>query len=300
MKYLLPVILAVAFLATGYLYQECRKERTSLRESLENVRQEISEQEKESGKMASDLEKAKLALESANAAAKATQEASQKAEKVAESLKQQLDQLQKDFEAYKAKYRTEARAKAVGGKLDQLAVGGKVYQNVTIKSVNPQGMEISHSTGAARVLFGDLPQAWRDRFDYDPNEADAFAQNQITERTKVDQQIQTEMAAFNPESPPRQLHLGDMAQALKNSGAEDTAKLTKEAERAKEVAELEQEIKDTQAIIDATQKQHDQWIDAHRGDRHAECIPDDISGAHLQKLQKIIDLDDLELSAMGN
>ena len=52
---------------------------------------------------------------------------------------------------------------------------GKTYHQCQIATVHPDGISFFHSNGAAKVLFTDLDQGWRDRFGYDPSEAAAYA-----------------------------------------------------------------------------------------------------------------------------
>ncbi|HEY1122222.1 MAG TPA: hypothetical protein VGE67_11510 [Haloferula sp.] len=71
------------------------------------------------------------------------------------------------FAEYRANFRKKVRQAAVGERLDKLeVVGGKVFQNVTIRRVSADGMEVSHSQGSLRLRPDDLPETWRQRFQW--------------------------------------------------------------------------------------------------------------------------------------
>jgi len=53
---------------------------------------------------------------------------------------------------------------------------GTTYKNVKIRAVEPDGLLIFHSAGAAKLKFTDLPEALQKAHNYDPEKAAAFAQ----------------------------------------------------------------------------------------------------------------------------
>lgn len=175
MKLVLGALLILSLCGTGYLFQQqtavksaFAEQQSTLQGTLQAKDKELEAEKKELEEGKSELEKSKSLIESANKEiedAKASQEPLQKS----------LDQLQKDFDAYKAKYRAEMRKKAVGEKLEQFVTAKKTYQNVTIKAVDPEGIDFIHADGAARVLFSDLSDEWKTRFDYDEKDAASFA-----------------------------------------------------------------------------------------------------------------------------
>jgi len=76
-----------------------------------------------------------------------------------------------EFEAYKDEYRAFARAQAKDEILETLTtVAGVIYKNVNIREVTPLGMEIRHAEGHKRIPFEDLPEALRERFQFDPKQ----------------------------------------------------------------------------------------------------------------------------------
>ena len=98
----------------------------------------------------------------------------------------EIEQLKKSNESIKARkdilnhqYRShtdQVRANAIGEKIESLkSTEGREYKDVTIKEIHPQGMRISHATGAANLPFDRLPQKLQQRFNFDRDEAMKFA-----------------------------------------------------------------------------------------------------------------------------
>ena len=98
----------------------------------------------------------------------------------------EIEQLKKSNESIKARkdilnhqYRShtdQVRANAIGEKIESLkSTEGREYKDVTIKEIHPQGMRISHATGAANLPFDRLPQKLQQRFNFDRDEAMQFA-----------------------------------------------------------------------------------------------------------------------------
>jgi len=48
---------------------------------------------------------------------------------------------------------------------------GKVFQNCKVVRVHPDGVSFTHSEGAAKIAFKDLPESLRREFRYDPKKA---------------------------------------------------------------------------------------------------------------------------------
>lgn len=55
---------------------------------------------------------------------------------------------------------------------------GKTYRQCEIVRVYPDGISFTHANGAAKVLFSDLSQEWRQRLGYDPAKAAAYQREQ--------------------------------------------------------------------------------------------------------------------------
>jgi len=61
---------------------------------------------------------------------------------------------------------------------------GKTYRQCEIVKVYPDGVSFTHADGAAKVLFTDLSQEWRERLGYDPAKAVAYELEQAERREK--------------------------------------------------------------------------------------------------------------------
>jgi len=59
---------------------------------------------------------------------------------------------------------------------------GKVYEGVTVRDVDPDGIRIFHSGGATKVKFRDLPETIREKYGYDPAKEKEFLEKQQAER----------------------------------------------------------------------------------------------------------------------
>lgn len=81
------------------------------------------------------------------------------------AIKASVDQLEGSFTAYRNNYVSSMRQAAVDEELDSLTLtNGKEYSKVVIKQVTPEGLEIRHEFGSARVAAGDLDDKWNERF----------------------------------------------------------------------------------------------------------------------------------------
>jgi hypothetical protein len=84
-----------------------------------------------------------------------------------------LDEKNDEFEKYKNDYRGFVRTKAKGQTMERLETrNGKVFENVTIRDVNPVGMQIMHEGGFNRILFEDLPASLQDYYQFDAKQKD--------------------------------------------------------------------------------------------------------------------------------
>jgi cell division protein FtsB len=90
-----------------------------------------------------------------------------------------------EFEAYKDQYRAFARAQAKGEAMETLAtVTGAVYKSVNIREVTAIGIQIRHAEGHKRIPFEELPDAMKDRFQFDPKQKEKAIAEESVERDK--------------------------------------------------------------------------------------------------------------------
>lgn len=125
-----------------------------------------------------DLARAKAALNEISGHAAIAEKyntakaASDKKAKSLEGLKQlqqenadALGKLQQEYDNYRAQYVRNIRGAAEGEELAVLTTqSGKEYMKVTITRVTPEGLEIRHEFGSARVAASDLGESWNERF----------------------------------------------------------------------------------------------------------------------------------------
>lgn len=115
-----------------------------------------------------------------------------------------LVKLGEESEAYRKKFRSQARSKAVGEKLDYLSLkSGRQFQRVTITRVTPIGLEISHADGLARIDIKDLSREFTERFQWDEEECQKEitaeqANKQADERKMPEQAISPDTTRVEP------------------------------------------------------------------------------------------------------
>jgi len=112
--------------------------------------------------------------------------------------------ISKGRETHRLLYRDHVRASASGEQYESIQnILGKEYKNVRINEVTPLGVSISHSTGASRLDFREMPAEWRVKFMFTANEvAEATAKEdrrlsktrqELARREKASQKVrQTE------------------------------------------------------------------------------------------------------------
>lgn len=79
--------------------------------------------------------------------------------------------IETEFSRYRAEYRRQTWAGAVGQKVGTISIrGGREYQDVIITRVTDVGLEIRHKDGIARIQAPDLDPKWQDRFQWSDEE----------------------------------------------------------------------------------------------------------------------------------
>ncbi|MEP4078958.1 hypothetical protein [Haloferula sp.] len=73
---------------------------------------------------------------------------------------------------YRVHYKNQARADSVGESLDSITLtDGRSFRSVVIRGFDTSGLRIHHKGGSARIRYSDLPRAWKERFQWHPDEA---------------------------------------------------------------------------------------------------------------------------------
>lgn len=102
--------------------------------------------------------------------------------------------------------------------LDMTTRDGTTYQNVTVTAVEPDGLRVTHSNGAAKLLFVELPTAIQQLYHYDPSKAAEYqsriadAKRAIAQKAEERERLRREAALNSAEDSRRQLALEQRAQ----------------------------------------------------------------------------------------
>jgi hypothetical protein len=73
---------------------------------------------------------------------------------------------------------------------DFKTVAGKEYKNATVTQVEPDGIVVKSKSGISKIYFQELPKEVQQRFNYNPQQAAAFAGAQATTAQRTNQQIE--------------------------------------------------------------------------------------------------------------
>ncbi|HYF36793.1 MAG TPA: hypothetical protein VD994_15970 [Prosthecobacter sp.] len=96
---------------------------------------------------------------------------------------------------------------------------GKTYHRCEVVRVHPDGVSFTHSNGAAKVLFVDLPESWRKRLGYSPAKAAAHERDLADKR-----QRQAEARAEYQKQLARAMVAAQEAEATRLRIAEEQAR----------------------------------------------------------------------------
>ena len=124
----------------------------------------------------------------------------------------EIDQLKKNNESIKSRkdilnhqYRShidQIRANAIGEKIESLkSTEGREYKDATIKEIHPNGIRISHATGAVSLPFNRLPEKLQQRFNFDRDEAMQF----VDQANQQQEALRKKLMKLKPKQLPKQL-----------------------------------------------------------------------------------------------
>ena len=71
---------------------------------------------------------------------------------------------------------------------DFKTVDGKEYKNATVTHVEPDGIVVKSKSGISKIYFQELPKEVQQRFNYNPQQAAAFAGAQVATVQQTNQQ----------------------------------------------------------------------------------------------------------------
>ncbi len=122
------------------------------------------------------------------------------------TLQSETAALEREFAAYREKFRSRSRARAAGEAVGVLETrDGRKFNGVTIRKVTDVGMDISHEHGFARIHAPDLGPAWQERFQWTDEERRARLEEERRNRERVagpaapaPREIPAKLARANP------------------------------------------------------------------------------------------------------
>jgi hypothetical protein len=79
------------------------------------------------------------------------------------------------------------------GAEDLTTTEGRVYKNVTVRKVEPDGLSISHESGLAKIPFTKLPKEVQEKHGYDPAKGKAYAEEQGKKQAAAEAAIDREL-----------------------------------------------------------------------------------------------------------
>ncbi len=143
---------------------------------------------------------------------------------------------------YKDQYRAYARGKAKGEAIAKLeTLTGVVYNEVTIREVTAIGIQIRHADGQKRIPFEELPEAMKDRFQFDPKQKDEAVAAELASRNVHEAAV---AVADDLAGQKMDAQRGKDAEAAKTKTLQDIA--VKEGL----IASIQSEIKGLEADLD--------------------------------------------------
>ena len=109
-------------------------------------------------------------------------------EKEIASQSSEISTLNEKFEAYKNRYTLSVRAQAAGEKLPTLVIkNGKTYEDVVIRSVSPEGMDIRHKNGGTLIIPKLMPDKLLKRFNFSDKDTALTKKMETLRNTKADE-----------------------------------------------------------------------------------------------------------------
>lgn len=76
------------------------------------------------------------------------------------------------------------------GTNDMATLDGRIYRNVQVRTIEPDGLTIEHDAGLTKVLFPNMPQEVQEKFEYDPTKAAHYRKSRTFEARQASQRQQ--------------------------------------------------------------------------------------------------------------
>ncbi|MBK1829445.1 hypothetical protein JIN77_01805 [Verrucomicrobiaceae bacterium R5-34] len=180
----LGLVVLIGFGSLAFLVLEDNSGGKGLYEEIKNKEKHVQTLEEKAKKWTETIKQYSEKREVANqlAAVKGNLKSQQalvaSAEAEVAELNDQISATQQRFESYKDSYRLAERARAVGEKIPTLTIkNGKVYENVVIRRVFAEGMDIIHKNGGTLITLKLLPDDLLERFQFSDDDAATAKKN---------------------------------------------------------------------------------------------------------------------------
>ena len=147
-------IVLLSIVATGC---EDKEQVKRLQEEVRLIGEMQRDSQSEASRLSSQIqvlavEKEKFRLENA------------KLNEAMEKLRKESLQLQRDFDAYRLKYKTTMRTRGVGMNLGTLVVNGSTFNDVVCRQITEEHLAVMHGTGPAKFTWDKMPDLVRAKF----------------------------------------------------------------------------------------------------------------------------------------
>ena len=158
-----------------------------------------------------EIERLVKELESLGAEKAEAQTRTRQAESELDGVMEEIKSIREEFDDYKRKYRISFRSKAVGTKIDTIALNdGTILKRVEITEINPAGFKIKHSNGINKLAYTKLPLELQEQYMFSAEEALGFVNGTIDSEGNAIDVAATDANAFNdPDGSRSSLEIHD-------------------------------------------------------------------------------------------
>ena len=76
------------------------------------------------------------------------------------------------------------------GSNDLAAADGRIYRNVQVRKIEPDGLTLRHDAGLTKLVFPLLPEDWQRKYEYDPQQAARYERAMAAAREQAERDRQ--------------------------------------------------------------------------------------------------------------
>ena len=182
MAKLLSLLLLQVILLGGFCYYYTDSKKSEEIEMLQSV---LNQEQEQKTRLSEELKKARENLEKSE---------------------QKQQEIQKQWDAYRDKYRMTSRQRAVGEKHELLTkVSGETFAKAVILKVDEVYVHFSHDRGVAKLPIADFGAEWTDRFDCDQASARDLSESGQQQKLPAADKVKNNPDLENHKEPERDL-----------------------------------------------------------------------------------------------